>query len=230
MKISALAGCVLLLMITGCSHLPGKPGPDVEVPRPSSVMNFADLYHQNCAGCHGNEGKNGAAFDLANPVYLQWVDDGTLRKIISNGETDVQMPAFAKSKGGYMTDAQINVLVQGMHTQWSAVTEKPQGTTPPPYTTHLKGDAAHGAQIYKQACVRCHKPSTQGITDPTYLALVNDQSLRTLIIAGRPDIAQPDWEGDIPGHPLTDQEVTDVVAWLASQRTMTPGQPYAKPH
>ncbi|HUY81953.1 MAG TPA: c-type cytochrome [Acidobacteriaceae bacterium] len=193
-------------------------------------MNFAVLYHQNCAGCHGNEGKNGAAFDLANPVYLHWVDDATLRKMIVNGETDVQMPAFAKSQGGFLTDAQINVLVHGMRTEWPGAAEKGQEPTPPPYTSSLKGDAAHGAQVYKQACARCHQASTQGITDPTYLALVNDQSLRTLIIAGRPDIGQPDWEGDIPGHPLTDQEVTDVVAWLASQRTMTPGQPYAKPH
>ena len=230
MKISALAGGVLLLAITGCSHLPGKPGPGVEVPRPSSVMNFAVLYHQNCSGCHGDDGKNGAAFDLANPVYLHWVDDGTLRKIIANGETDVQMPAFAKSQGGFLTDAQVDALVHGMRTDWSAASNKPQGAPPLPYTTALKGDAVRGEQVYKQACARCHQQTKQGITDPTYLALVNDQSLRTLIIAGRPDIGQPDWEGDIPGHPLTDQEVTDVVAWLASQRTMTPGQPYAKPH
>lgn len=230
MKISALAGSIVMLAIMGCSHLPGKPKPGIEVPRPDSIMNFAKLYHQNCAGCHGNDGKNGAAFDLANPVYLNWVDDATLKRIIADGETDVQMPAFAKSQGGFLTDAQIEVLVHGMHTNWPATVQKPQGAAPPPYTTMLKGDAAHGARIYQEACARCHKASTQGITDPTYLALVNDQSLRTLIIAGRPDIGQPDWRGDIPGHPLTDQEVTDVVAWLASQRTATPGQPYTQPH
>ena len=230
MKISAYAGCVLLLAVTGCSQLPGKPKPGPEVPRPDSVMSFAVLYHQNCAGCHGNEGKNGAAFDLANPVYLHWVDDDTLKKIIMNGETEVQMPAFAKSQGGFLTDEQIDALVHGMRTAWPYKMEMLQGPPPPPYTTTLKGDAAHGAQIYEQACARCHKQSSQGIHNPTYLALTNDQSLRTVIIAGRPDIGQPDWEGDIPGHPLTDQEITDVVAWLASQRTTTPGQPYAKPH
>jgi len=230
MKIYALAGGALLLAIMGCSQLPGKPRPGVEVPRPDSVMNFAVLYHENCAGCHGNNGKNGAAFDLANPVYLNWVDDSTLRKTIANGETDVQMPAFVKSQGGILTDAQIDVLVHGMRTDWPAADAKPQGQVPPPYTTTLKGDASRGAQVYQTACARCHKQSTQGITSPTYLALVNDQSLRSLIIAGRPDVGQPDWTGDDPGHPLTDQEVTDLVAWLASQRTMTPGQPYSQPH
>lgn len=230
MKISALAGCALLLAFTGCSRLPGKPGPGVEVPRPDSVMNFADLYHQNCAGCHGNNGKNGAAFDLANPLYLSWVDDATLRRIIANGETDVQMPAFSRAQGGFLTDAQIDAIVHGMRTEWPEASQKPQGPPPPPYSTTLKGDATRGAQLYQTACARCHKESPQGITNPTYLALVNDQSLRTLIIAGRPDIGQPNWTGDIPNHPLTDQDVTDIVAWLASQRSMTPGQPYAKPH
>jgi cytochrome c oxidase cbb3-type subunit 3/ubiquinol-cytochrome c reductase cytochrome c subunit len=230
MKISALAGCVLLLAVAGCSHLPGAPQPGIEVPRPDSVTNFAVLYKQNCAGCHGDHGKNGAALDLANPVYLSWIDDASLRKVIGNGETDVQMPAFAKSAGGFLTDAQIDALVHGMRTAWPYKLDKLQGPTPPPYTTALKGDAAHGAQVYQQACARCHQSAAQSITSPTYLALVNDQSLRALIVAGRPDIGQPDWQGDIAGHPLTDQQVTDLVAWLAAQRTMTPGQPYSQLH
>ena len=39
----------------------------------------------------------------------------------------------------------------------------------------------------------------------------------------------PDWRGYVPGRPMSDQEVSDVVAWLASQRVPTPGQPYATP-
>ena len=35
-----------------------------------------------------------------------------------------------------------------------------------------------------------------------------------------------DWRSYTPGHPMTDQEVTDVVAWLTSHRIATPGQPY----
>jgi cytochrome c oxidase cbb3-type subunit 3/ubiquinol-cytochrome c reductase cytochrome c subunit len=46
------------------------------------------------------------------------------------------------------------------------------------------------------------------------------------VIAGRPDLGQPDWRGDRPGHPLSSQEVADVVAWLVSHRPAFPGQPY----
>jgi cytochrome c oxidase cbb3-type subunit 3/ubiquinol-cytochrome c reductase cytochrome c subunit len=35
----------------------------------------------------------------------------------------------------------------------------------------------------------------------------------------------PDWRND-SAQPLTDQQVTDIVAWLASHRAPNPGQPY----
>jgi cytochrome c oxidase cbb3-type subunit 3/ubiquinol-cytochrome c reductase cytochrome c subunit len=35
----------------------------------------------------------------------------------------------------------------------------------------------------------------------------------------------PDYRSH-PGHVLTDQEITDIVAWLASHRTPAPGQIY----
>lgn len=225
MKYSALA--VLLFFSTiGCSRMPGKPGPGVEVPNPESITNFATLYGQNCAGCHGTNGKNGAAYNLSNPEYLSWVSDVSLKDIIANGEPGTQMPAFAKSAGGFLTDAQIDALVRGMRSNWQN-TGVLNGT--PAYTSTLAGDATHGQQVYQVACARCHNQSRQGITSSTYLALVNDQTLRTLIVAGRPDIGQPNWTQVMPGRPLTDQEVTDLVAWLASQRSQTPGQPYPHP-
>jgi cytochrome c oxidase cbb3-type subunit III len=226
MKAHVLAGFVLLLAVMGCQQMPGTPKPGPEVPNPASVTDFATLYKQNCAGCHGDHGQNGASLDLANPVYQSWVDDGALRTIVGNGEPGTQMPAFAKSAGGFLTDAQVDALVHGMRNEWRK-SSMPDGTSPP-YMSALKGDPARGEQVYHAACARCHQQSSKSIVDPTYLALVNDQTLRTLIIAGRPDIGQPDWSSDIPGHALTDQEVTDVVAWLATQRSQTPGQPYSQ--
>jgi cytochrome c oxidase cbb3-type subunit 3 len=55
---------------------------------------------------------------------------------------------------------------------------------------------------------------------------VSDQYLRTEVIAGRPELGAPDWRDNVPGRPMSDQEVTDVVAWFASQRAANPGQPY----
>jgi cytochrome c oxidase cbb3-type subunit 3/ubiquinol-cytochrome c reductase cytochrome c subunit len=68
--------------------------------------------------------------------------------------------------------------------------------------------------------------------DPAYLALISDQGLRSLIIAGQPQEDMPDWRSDISGagsRAMTEQEITDTVAWLACHRVATPGQPYMHP-
>jgi len=63
------------------------------------------------------------------------------------------------------------------------------------------------------------------IVDGSYLALISDQGLRSIMIAGRPDEGMPDWRTD-GAQPMTDQQITDIVAWLATKRTVNPGQPY----
>jgi hypothetical protein len=63
--------------------------------------------------------------------------------------------------------------------------------------------------------------------DGSYLALVSDQSLRTTVIVGRREWGAPDWRGDVPGHPMSADDVSDVVAWIVAQRSQFPGQPYA---
>ena len=219
------AACVLVLAISGCDKAPGNPGSDPPVPRPEAELNFDVLYRQNCAGCHGADGKNGAALDLANPVYQSWVDDGSLRRWISNGMPQTQMPAFAIAAGGSLTDKQIDVLVRGMRQQWAS-TVPAQSSRMPLYPQPADADAGHGKQVFGQYCASCHKDSKQEITSPDYLALMGDQALRTIIVAGRPDIGQPDWRHEGPGAALSEQDVSDVVKYLASLRISTPGQPY----
>jgi len=142
------------------------------------------------------------------------------------------MPAFAESAGGMLTDAQIDVITKGIRSRWSQ-----QGVlnvaTAPSYAPKSTGDAQRGEVAYKSYCESCHGPGGSGgrkgstVTDDSFLALVSDQGLRTIIITGRPELGAPDWRGNVPGKPMSDQEVTDVVAWLASRRSQNPGQPYS---
>jgi mono/diheme cytochrome c family protein len=143
------------------------------------------------------------------------------------------MPGFSKSAGGMLTDAQVGVIAQGMIDAWGTPSAL-AGATPLPYAAQGKGDAAHGQAAYQTFCASCHGADGTGvagkmgsIVDPAYLALIGDQGLRSIVIAGRPDLGMPGAYGQQPEEKkMTDQEVTDVVAWLASQRTATPGQPY----
>jgi cytochrome c oxidase cbb3-type subunit 3/ubiquinol-cytochrome c reductase cytochrome c subunit len=221
---------LLLALVAGCS-MPGEPRGISLVGQPAKVEDFDALYRSNCGGCHGDAGRGGATLGLANPIYLAIADDATLHVAISDGVKGTAMPAFAQSAGGMLTAKQVDVLVAGMRTRW-ANPPALAGATPPPYAGP-DGDAARGDAVFKTACAPCHGSAGDGgksghsIVDGSFLALVSTQYLRTLLIAGRPDLGQPDWRGDGSGHALTSQEIADVVAWLQKHRPEYPGQPYS---
>ena len=220
------------ILVSGCGTPHGQPTKDSEVLAPNEVLEFGTLYAENCAGCHGADGRGGAAIALANPVYLAIADDAAIRKVIAKGVRGTAMPALAVSAGGMLTDGQIDVITKGIRSRWSR-----QGVldpaTAPSYAPKSAGDAQRGEVAYKTYCESCHGPGGRGgpkgsaITDDSFLALVSDQGLRTIVITGRPELGAPDWRGNVLGKPMSDQEVTDVVAWLASQRAPNPGQPYS---
>jgi mono/diheme cytochrome c family protein len=218
----------------GCSGLPGRPQANAIPVDPDKVSNFTLLFQQNCSGCHGPEGRHGAALPIGDPVYLAYADDSVLREVISKGISGTSMPPFARSAGGMLTDNQIAVLVDGIRSRWSQP-DALAGVHPPPYASPRPGDAARGAAAYATFCASCHGPEGRGspqassIVDGTFLALLTDQELRTMIVVGRPDFGAPDWRNNVPGKPMSSEEISDVVAWLAAQRPKFAGRPYPSP-
>jgi mono/diheme cytochrome c family protein len=217
------------LMASGCGNLPGHPGSEPEVLRPTEVLDFDVLYNQNCSGCHGAGGKGGAAVSLADPVYLAYAADADIRRTIVGGVRGTPMQAFSISSGGTLADRQIDALVSGLRQRWA----KPGvlgGVKPPSYQPASPGEVSRGEAAYNTFCASCHGPEGAGgkahsIVDPSYLALVSDQGLRTTVVVGVPSVVEngkpvaPDWRENVPGRPMTDQEVSDVVAWLAAHRS-----------
>jgi cytochrome c oxidase cbb3-type subunit 3 len=210
-----------MLAGTGCGNREAGPVESMVI-RPDRILDFATLYSDNCGGCHGPNGQGGVAMALGNPVYLAIASDSVIRNAAAQGVAGTTMPAFAQSAGGALTDQQIDSIVGGIR-RW-AKPEALNGQTPPPYSSAASGDAARGASVYETYCASCHGAGGGGgthassIIDPSYLALVSNQGLRTTVIAGRPDLGSPDWRSDAPGKTMSDQDVSDVVAWLAAQR------------
>jgi mono/diheme cytochrome c family protein len=219
------------LLFCGCDFSHGRPAKDSETLAPDEIVDFKTLYAENCAGCHGAEGRGGAAIALGDPVYLAVADEAAMRKAIVDGVHGTSMPAFAQSAGGMLTDKQIDVIATQIRSRWG----RPgilDGVETPSYTAKSAGDTGRGEIAYKTYCESCHGAEGRGgqkgsaITDGAFLALVSDQGLRTVVVTGRPELNAPDWRGNVPGKPMAEQEVTDVVAWLASKRVRNPGQPY----
>jgi mono/diheme cytochrome c family protein len=232
-SISLIFAVFAVIACAACSRSPGRPGSQSEVTPPDQVVDFNILYEQNCAGCHGPGGKGGAATPLNNPVFLAIADDAAIRGATVNGVPGTLMPAFAQSAGGMLTDPQIDAVVGGIRS-W-ATPEMLRGEVLPPYTAPAPGDPVHGARVYTIYCAPCHGLDGRGgdkagsIVNGSYLALVSDQGLRTVVIVGVPEMGAPDWRSDVPGRPMSAEEISDVVAWLAAQRPRFPGQPYSSP-
>src|SRR5258708_16796891 len=75
---------------------------------PDQITDFTALYGNNCAGCHGREGRNGAARPLNDPVFLAVIGKQTLKDVIASGVLRTAMTAFAQNAGGTLTDPHIH--------------------------------------------------------------------------------------------------------------------------
>jgi cytochrome c oxidase cbb3-type subunit III len=231
-SIRIAAAAFAMLALSACTTLPGQPTPSSIPIQPIDVTNFQELYAQNCRGCHGINGKGGATIGLATPDYFAFAGAEQIKKISANGVSGTAMPAFAQSSGGLLTDAQIDALVTGIEKNFA--TKLANASPLPPYAPATPGSATHGAGAFQKFCGSCHGADGRGsagshagsIVDPAYLALTSDQALRTTVVVGRPDLGSPDFCSDVPGQCMSAQDVSDVVAWLASQRTPFAGQPY----
>jgi cytochrome c oxidase cbb3-type subunit III len=223
----ALLAVSLIALASGCDNAPGKPKPAPLVPE--EIGDFKDLYAQNCQGCHGEKGGWGPAPHISDPLYLKLTTPQIIRKVIAEGRHGTPMPVFSAALGGALSDQQINTLVDGIEKAWATPINL-HGTALPPYSEAdsiaaglQPGDPDRGHNTYLMYCARCHgvgngKSLVGAIANPSYLALVSNQSLRTTAIIGRSDLGMPDWRSRIPNRTMSNQEISDVVAWLASQR------------
>lgn len=239
-RITAGALSIALLACAGCSSAPEKQGDQLS--RPENQLNFPTLFKENCAGCHGENGRDGPSLPLNNPAFLAVAGEDNLRMIVAMGEKGTLMPAFAENFGGTLTDQQVDAIVRGMLSQWVHPDEFAKVALPS--FDNAPGNAADGQKAYAAACARCHGEDGTGIkksepqqgttpfsiVDATYLSLISDQSLRSIVIAGHPQAGQPDWRTYVPGRAITSQEISDLVAWLAQHRTPANGPTPRRPN
>ena len=223
-----------VVLSPGCSlRLPGQPKESERWRAPADVSDFNKLYQDNCAGCHGADGRRGAARSLNDSLYLSFIPDVALQQVISEGRAGTNMPAFAQKAGGSLTDKQITLLITGIRSKWARPDDF-KGQAVPSYTIDQQsanssashsGDPGRGAAAYQTYCASCHGAQGTGgsagsIVDPNFLTMVSDQGLRTTVVVGRADLGKPDWRSNLPGHPMSPQEIDDVVAWLISHRQL----------
>ena len=144
---------------------------------------------------------------------------------------------IVKKEEGETTKVEIVPDAGGVSPKWGTPETPPKGA--PSYREQAAsssgsgtGNERKGAVVFARACAACHGDHGQGIREegeivrtihePAFLALTSNQVLRRYAITGRPDLGMPSYAKARPDNPnfvpLTDEEVTDLVALLASWR------------
>lgn len=203
----------------------GQPDPAKKWKAPSEITDFDTLYTQNCLACHGRGETLAAAISMDDQTYLNIVPADVLKNVIANGVEGARMPGFALSAGGHLTDEQVEILAKGI-LAWKKPLDPSMG--PLPSYSAPPGNAANGRTLFEQSFAK-GLPPEKTYLDPGFLGLVSDQYLRSLVIAGLPGLGYPDYRSFIPGRTLSDQDVSDIVAYLVSNRQNEYGQPLVMP-
>src|SRR5258708_20435211 len=132
-----------------------------------------------------------------------------------------------------LTDEQISGIVGGIRSRWNK--HDALNPAPPSYNALAPGDPQRGMNVYDTYCSSCHGTAGRGgskagsIVDRSFLNLASDQYLRTIVIAGRPELGAPDWRGNLPGRPMCQQGLSDPVAWPSPPSPKPPPSSTTKP-
>lgn len=193
----------------------------------TGVASGARLFSDNCKGCHGKYGEGGRnpsrPGDIIAPIssseYLKTRDDTTIRNIITQGQPDFGMSPFGESRGGLLSDDQIDALVAFIR-NWE--TNPPVSTASSAPQTPVVPNNLTSAQIYAGICAQCHGANFEGTPsgpalDATELQNKYDfQTLFDILNGGVLKVAMPG-----VGHMFTEDQVKQLVNLIANMTATT---------
>jgi len=142
---------------------------------PAAVAIGRNLFANNCAACHGSDGRGATGFpNLADADWLWGGDAETVRTSIAQGRMGVMAPWQEVLGDKGVTDAAAYVMT---------LSGRKAGV----------GDAAAGAAHFATYCVACHGPDGRGntavgapnLTDGIWLHGGSETRIRETIALGR---------------------------------------------
>jgi len=185
-----------------------------------AAPNGQHLYKQNCASCHGVDGKGGVGVPISLPSFLHSVPDTYLAKTIRYGRPGRVMPPFR-----YLSDAQISAIVEHLHS--FAPGKKAESLS-----LIVKGNVTRGKKLYEQHCASCHGIDGTGgkgtgvtfsrprelpiiapsISNPGFLLAATDSMIKSTLMNGRKGTPMQ----SVLKLGLKEKDVDDLVSYVRS--------------
>jgi mono/diheme cytochrome c family protein len=127
------------------------------------------LYGEQCAKCHGQEGEGGEVKDVEGleGTFLEAINsedflytrtDETTYNVIEYGQPNLGMPAFGLAYGGELTTQQINAIVTFVR-NWDdrIIREEAAVAIPALAEGEVPDYETHVAPLLKRRCFACHR-------------------------------------------------------------------------
>ncbi|MCE5181081.1 MAG: c-type cytochrome [Betaproteobacteria bacterium] len=199
---------VIFILLTLAATAQAQAAPDGAKP-----------YARNCAVCHGENGSGGLGIPLSLASFQVTVSNDYLRKTIRLGRPGRVMPPSS------LSDVEIEGIVRFIRS-WS------KEPAPLFSATRIKGDAAHGRQLYAAHCATCHganggggkgtgitfsRPRDLPIMAPAlnnsgFLAAATDSMIRTTLMRGREGTPM----ASFLKNGLKEKDIDDIVSFVRS--------------
>jgi mono/diheme cytochrome c family protein len=210
--------------------LPGNPF----AKSAAAVVEGRKLYLKyGCSACHGMGGGGGMGKPLVDDEWKFGSDDQTLFKLV-RGEIPLQTMPNAIGKN--LTDDEVWEVLLYVRSIYAGDPGKINWTAPPPVSAEMLAAAnppagdpiAEGKQIFMQTCTPCHgqegkgdgpasaslDPKPRNLTDPAYMAPLNDRYLFELISRGGIAMGKSPMMPAQPG--LAAHDIGNVIAYVRS--------------
>jgi mono/diheme cytochrome c family protein len=182
----------------------------------------AQIFAENCAVCHGEDGQGRIGATLAK----NWPSirpDLRVKDVIERGIPGTFMPAWGSEYGGPLSDQEIDATTFYI-LSWqeggpififpTATPSSRLALTPPPGVT---GDPNRGALLYAGNCAVCHGADGEGRVGATlakdWPSFRPDLRVKSVIETGIEGSAMPGWSQE-HGGPLADQDINDITAFI----------------
>jgi cytochrome c oxidase cbb3-type subunit 3 len=180
-----------------------------------------ELYVENCAMCHGTDGKGrvGASLSAFPGIKV----DSALKQSIKDGVEGSVMPAWGQASGGPLTDQEIDDIVAYIIAAFGgtaplAPAPTYQAPTIPPLPA-VEGDPSTGSLVYQANCKVCHGDRGEGRFGSTLAkAWSGNQTavyVQQVVREGVQGSTMPAW-ADENGGPLSEEMIRDVTAFVLS--------------
>lgn len=177
------------------------------------------LYGQNCAACHGAEGKGGVGVPLSLNDFLGGVPDSYLYKTIKHGRPGRVMPAFNN-----LSDSEIKAIVAHIRS-WGPA-------QPRLSMKKVEGNTGKGKLLFGNYCASCHGAHGEGgagtgvtfsrprnlpiiapaLNNPGFLKAASDQMIKHTLMQGREGTPMV----SMLKMGLKERDINDIVSYVRS--------------